>query len=104
MTAAGQQRWTAALDALEDHVAALHATALSGREGLSDVPRLDLPTDLGPIPPGLAPRASAVLARCRALEQDVARGMETLSRELKRLDGARPSDPSPTRMFVDQSL
>lgn len=102
-----EQRWSAALNALEERVVALHAAANSDVDPVlrvSTLPDTALPDDLGPVPARLLPRASAVLTLVQALEADLMSGMERLSHELTRLSMPRQPSTAPTPLFVDQAL
>lgn len=94
-----EDRWALALNALEAHVMALHATSPAGEDASAFTP----PDDLGPLPSALAARASALLADCRRREEDLASQMSRVSTHIenaRHLEAERRSTP----MFVDASL
>lgn len=103
--------WATALDAIEaqlDAAAALAAepgvvVALDGEA--PDVASFTPPTDLGPLPERLAPRAASLLARLHATSTEVAESLAAVRQELgatTRL--AAPSSDTATRShFLDTS-
>jgi hypothetical protein len=96
---AAEDRWVQALNALEAHVLALHATAPAGDERPAFTP----PDDLGPLPSTLAAHASALLAECRRREEDLAQQMSRVSAQIEHGHQIEPEHRS-TPMFVDTSL
>jgi hypothetical protein len=64
--------WVEVLDAIEHGVDACESRYIAGQD-VDIPPPPDLPTDLGPLPRELEPRARRVLARLRATEAKIAR-------------------------------
>ena len=87
-----QPRWSDVLDSFEDRLDA-QVTALD--LGVADVvPPFVPPTGLSPLPGDLAERATQLTQRCRAIEQDIARALESAGIALERLTSAPAPAPS----------
>ena len=70
--------WPELLDAMEHRVQAASRTVTDGLPA----PDKALPVPPGPLPPELAPRAAAVLAATRAMEQTVGQRLAEVGAEL----------------------
>ena len=82
--------WTALLDAID--------------EGLTSSPPVLVdfaPSDFGPLPPALAPRASATLQRMTDVEAVLERERAELARELAALSAAKSSPAASVPRFLD---
>jgi hypothetical protein len=82
--------WTELLDAID--------------EGLTSSPPVLVdfePSDVGPLPPALAPRASATLQRMTGVEAVLERERVELARELAALSAAKSSPAASVPRFLD---
>ena len=82
--------WPALLDAID--------------EGLTSSPPVLVdfaPSDFGPLPPALAPRAAAMLQRMTEVEAVLERERAELARELAALSAAKSSPAASVPRFLD---
>lgn len=80
--------WVATLNAYEARVDAAREAVVSG--DLAQPPPFQPPVDLGPMPPELVERASALLARSRDLQELIVKARGAIAAKL-----AQPTTPTP---------
>lgn len=86
--------WTDVLDTFEARLAAQQTALDAG--GTTIVPPFEPPATIPPLPVDLAERAIALTERCRRIEADIARALETAGAALARATATKinlPAEP-----------
>ena len=96
--AAGVSPWHGCFDALADHLADQRAALAAGR--FEDVRPFSAPLDLGPVPPALASRLTALADENAALTADLELATASCARQLQLMTVLHRPEPS-TASFVD---
>ncbi len=86
-----EPRWRAVLDRIVAEIDRRDALLACGELRAMRAPVIDVPDELGPVPPALVPTVHEIVGRLAAQQAAVERELAKVGRELARCASARPA-------------